>query len=582
MNSKEKTYIPRVGNTYGPLLILFLVFTSAPAWAGGQLCGNGVLDGFEACDDGNNVDGDGCDRLCEIEQPWTCVDPFLNIEENGIIQDSGFEFGPGQAWENGSQFEPIICTVNECLTDPAGARNGIGWAQFGGIAQEPFVLRQQTDFDDNAQYLRFDLKHVSCPGPGSNDLFRVRINEVDVFTTGAGDPGCFNNEYSTYYVNLDTANGGSWVNAGPVEISLELISFENELKVAVDNFIVGKLNSAPVPSICSLDPNLSLWIPFEDIDGELAGPDYEQKVQGEIPLLWGTTTDGVCGTAQNPPGNHTGEPGDAACIDSTFLSPASPQRIEEQQDDDRLLLSTVETYVCRTPVDLSNKLQTQAQLVINYQPGQQTSDDFFAVWIDTMPFFGTIDMGASSARLILNSPQGQFGQSPGVSYEIDVSDLDGEPEVFLCFGYGNENAGYAQVDSVFLSSQGCTDDFEEDKILSCDDNCSNYENPQQRDSDNDGYGNACDADIAKNASAFEPGAVRADNSSGNDCLVNFQDFFVFSQAMFSDPVSENWNPDADFTGDGKVNFLDLARFSELFLRAPGPSGVASTCSASET
>ncbi len=30
-------------------------------------CGNGVLDGVEECDDGNNVDGDGCSAVCEIE-----------------------------------------------------------------------------------------------------------------------------------------------------------------------------------------------------------------------------------------------------------------------------------------------------------------------------------------------------------------------------------------------------------------------------------------------------------------------------------------------------------------------------------
>lgn len=32
-----------------------------------QLCGNGVVDGFEECDDGNRVDGDGCSATCTRE-----------------------------------------------------------------------------------------------------------------------------------------------------------------------------------------------------------------------------------------------------------------------------------------------------------------------------------------------------------------------------------------------------------------------------------------------------------------------------------------------------------------------------------
>ncbi len=575
MNSRKLTDAPPVGTTFGPLLIMLLCFTCAQVSAG-QLCGNAMLDITEDCDDGNNDDGDGCSRTCEIENGWLCTDPYINIDENGSIQDSGFEFGPGQSWENDSQFEPLVCTVEECLTEPAGARNGIGWAQLGGIAEEPFRLRQQTDFDGTAQFLRFDLKHASCPSIGSNDLFTVSINERPIFTSGASDLGCFNGQlYSTNFINLVTAEGGPYTGIGPVEIGLELISFEGDFTVAVDNFVVGKLGAAPVPSICSLNPNITFYDPFEDINGELSGPDYVQKIQGEVGLTWGTTSDGICGTSQNPPGNHTGEPGDAACIDSTFLFAAA-----EDEDDTRLLINNVETYVCKAPVDLSFKLRSQVQLVVNYQPGPVSGQDFFGVWIGPTPFFGTIDTGAGSARLLTNNPQGLFGQSPGVSFEIDVSDLDGQPEVYVCFGYGNEGTGYAQVDTVFLVSDGCIDDFEEDKILSCNDNCSEYENPAQRDSDNDGYGNACDADIAKNASAGVQSAVRADNASGNDCLVNFQDLFEFSLAMFSDPTLQNWNPDADFTGDNKVNFLDLARFSELFLKEPGPSGTSTTCSAS--
>jgi len=33
----------------------------------GGFCGDGILDPGEECDDGNNVNGDGCDENCRIE-----------------------------------------------------------------------------------------------------------------------------------------------------------------------------------------------------------------------------------------------------------------------------------------------------------------------------------------------------------------------------------------------------------------------------------------------------------------------------------------------------------------------------------
>src|SRR5262245_47327278 len=40
---------------------------------GAAACGNGVTNPMEDCDDGNNVDGDGCSAACEIEVGYTCT-----------------------------------------------------------------------------------------------------------------------------------------------------------------------------------------------------------------------------------------------------------------------------------------------------------------------------------------------------------------------------------------------------------------------------------------------------------------------------------------------------------------------------
>jgi hypothetical protein len=73
---------------------------------------------------------------------------------------------------------------------------------------------------------------------------------------------------------------------------------------------------------------------------------------------------------------------------------------------------------------------------------------------------------------------------------------------------------------------------------------------RQRDTNGDGYGNLCDADL------------------NNNGIVNAADLGLF-RARFGTP-----DPDADFNGDGVVNAVDLGIMRNLFGRAPGPSAIA--------
>ena len=49
---------------------LFLVACDDSAT--GAVCGDGVVESTEACDDGNLTDGDGCDEACRRESGWDC------------------------------------------------------------------------------------------------------------------------------------------------------------------------------------------------------------------------------------------------------------------------------------------------------------------------------------------------------------------------------------------------------------------------------------------------------------------------------------------------------------------------------
>ncbi len=90
-------------------------------------------------------------------------------------------------------------------------------------------------------------------------------------------------------------------------------------------------------------------------------------------------------------------------------------------------------------------------------------------------------------------------------------------------------------------------DSDKDGIFDSLDNCVNVANPNQLDTDRDGIGNLCDADL--------------DNSG----FVNSIDFSIFKKRLLSK------DPDADLDGNGFVNSLDFSRFKKLLLKAPGPS-----------
>lgn len=122
-----------------------------------------------------------------------------------------------------------------------------------------------------------------------------------------------------------------------------------------------------------------------------------------------------------------------------------------------------------------------------------------------------------------------------------VDDLIISAEVTDTF---QENAGESYV--VF----GRAPDDDGDGVRNRVDNCVEIANQDQRDTDSDGFGNACDPDL------------------NNDGVVNMLDVFEWT-AFFN----QNTDGDADFNGDGVANFFDYALLSEFFLQPPGPSGV---------
>lgn len=94
-------------------------------------------------------------------------------------------------------------------------------------------------------------------------------------------------------------------------------------------------------------------------------------------------------------------------------------------------------------------------------------------------------------------------------------------------------------------------DSDGDGVANNVDNCTNVANADQRDTNGDGFGNACDPDLDNNG------------------VVNFADIAIWVPFFIIATTS-----DADFNGDGIANFLDYVLFPQFFLQPPGPSGIA--------
>ena len=108
-----------------------------------------------------------------------------------------------------------------------------------------------------------------------------------------------------------------------------------------------------------------------------------------------------------------------------------------------------------------------------------------------------------------------------------------------------------------MAGLGCTTlDMDADGVCDDEDNCLLEPNPDQYDSDLDGYGSLCDADYT-NAGA-----------------VGIPAFNVLIVAWGSVTGAPNYNPNVDHDQSGNIGISDFNVFSLQFGGVPGPSGLA--------
>jgi len=116
--------------------------------------------------------------------------------------------------------------------------------------------------------------------------------------------------------------------------------------------------------------------------------------------------------------------------------------------------------------------------------------------------------------------------------------------------YDGKTSPAAWPDNADLRDFASTPDSDGDGVASTDDNCISVFNPDQRDTNADGFGNACDPDF------------------NQDNVVNAADLALLKSLFFRAAADE------DLNGDGVVNAVDLATLKSRFFKPPGPSGLA--------
>ena len=118
----------------------------------------------------------------------------------------------------------------------------------------------------------------------------------------------------------------------------------------------------------------------------------------------------------------------------------------------------------------------------------------------------------------------------------------------------------SDLDQVLIQFGECRDspilpDDDADDVLDTLDNCLGLPNPDQLDTNADGYGNLCDADV------------------NNDGVVGIPDFTAFAPQFGLKVDDPDFDPDFDFNGDNAVGIPDFVLFAPQFGGTPGPSGL---------
>ena len=146
------------------------------------VCGNGILEGTEPCDDGNLDNGDACSKTCAITEFDVMVDPTVGNEWPGI-GTSGVDNGKGffVVWRyRGSEADPNDDQIRGRGVTAAGALVGASPVQLS-TTPGPGQARIGTNAAGRS------IVAWQSYGGGESGVVRYRVVEPDGTVPGAAD-----------------------------------------------------------------------------------------------------------------------------------------------------------------------------------------------------------------------------------------------------------------------------------------------------------------------------------------------------------------------------------------------------------
>lgn len=208
-------------------------------------------------------------------------------------------------------------------------------------------------------------------------------------------------------------------------------------------------------------------------------------------------------------------------------------------------LATANSYVC---TEGNFGASVGASICGNYQFGANFLNDSTTSWGPGTAYSRTLGGDDYAAGTIQNLDRfhGMYTVSfdPGGTLVLTNKSCTG-----TCQPGGN-NFGHQWT----FGNLQLIEDADGDGVVDVVDNCAQVANPGQCDSDGDGYGNHCDADLTGNGAT------------------NAQDTVVFRSQLGGASSAPAYNA-ADLNCNGAVNAQDATLFRQLLGLPPGPSGL---------
>jgi cysteine-rich repeat protein len=191
------------------------------------VCGDGVIEGLEECDDLNASDGDGCDASCAVEEGWDCVEASFEMDFAEVIFDEG---STTPSWSLSSDGLTLTQSTNSkpavyVSTLPA---NGVTMA---------FDLTVNTSTDDDfigwaigydagegsaasADWLLFDWKQGDQDAYGCTGYAGLAMSRVSGAITDGEDVWCHHGAISEI-ARATTLGGTGWSDFVTYEIEVD-------------------------------------------------------------------------------------------------------------------------------------------------------------------------------------------------------------------------------------------------------------------------------------------------------------------------------------------------------------------------